>query len=718
MQPSQEGAGSDRLGSFGTRIEGEPKESPQGRGRGAGSSRDRPPEQDSERGREKEEEEITQPFEAKRQAPTDVPPSVRQQGLFKGELGECELECVLATATEKEGVEGPWVSVQAAGEPSRRAVGTRRPGARAERLRIPRGPKGKALQLLPAGFKAVAGSEVPGLQGDSPAGPSLRSASRWRIAAISRSLGSSPHSSRNCYKAGLANSQIPGDTISRRRRHCASPHTAGGDEALQASSEGGRPGFLESRTELAVGWRRDKRKGPRKRPKRQGQERKVKRKGPKRKLGVMGAEREGERRRKRCKDKHGVMADLAGGLPPCLVGRCEADETGAVGDPCLKDLTGAAQPVDGLCELGASSADSDLKGAVHATADDRPTFSMEFMLERLSTCSNLAECGAWLARGVRHGVFGLKRAAAGPQQAAGRRARPCGLFPLPVQLPDLSEIRSLDWADPRNCELAAECWLGVGSLAVNALYGCGQDGTSRKAGKVHAAAREVLKGRIMRFLEGESPVDFSFEKVVEELRERKVSYTGEEISQPFPLSAEQIEKGLPPEGHGGTVPVVDFLVGRTKFLILNPMECLLPENEWEVGSLQAKVHIKSGEELKLFELLRKRGIIRWVPESVALKTGRGPILNGLFGVVKPGRFTQNQLPVLRVIMNLVPANSILSVIKGDIAALPSASAWIPLVVSQGNEIFLSQGDMSCAFLLVCSTKRLGAFHVFQLFDFG
>ena len=98
------------------------------------------------------------------------------------------------------------------------------------------------------------------------------------------------------------------------------------------------------------------------------------------------------------------------------------------------------------------------------------------------------------------------------------------------------------------------------------------------------------------------------------------------------------------------------------------------------------MHIQKGEELKVFKLMEARGVVGWVPETTAFLTSQGKLLNGLFGVVKPGKFTPNNLLVLRVIMNLVPANSILSVIQGNISCLPSPVSWISLLVDEGTGV--------------------------------
>ena len=147
------------------------------------------------------------------------------------------------------------------------------------------------------------------------------------------------------------------------------------------------------------------------------------------------------------------------------------------------------------------------------------------------------------------------------------------------------------------------------------------------------------------------------------------------------------------------MPVEPFVVGRTKFLLEHPLECLRDSSERADTPCQARVHIKAGESLAVFKLLEDRGIVEWVPASTAFSDDRGTYLNGLFGVVKQGRFTAEGEPVLRVIMNLIPVNGILEVIRGDISYLPSPTAWIPICAEDGEYFTMSQGDMQSAFYL-------------------
>ncbi len=74
------------------------------------------------------------------------------------------------------------------------------------------------------------------------------------------------------------------------------------------------------------------------------------------------------------------------------------------------------------------------------------------------------------------------------------------------------------------------------------------------------------------------------------------------------------------------------------------------------------------------------------------------ILNGLFGVPKPAKLDDGS-PILRLIMNLVPTNSILRQFKGAVKNLPSITSWMSICMDEDHELRIWQSDMSNAFYL-------------------
>ena len=326
-----------------------------------------------------------------------------------------------------------------------------------------------------------------------------------------------------------------------------------------------------------------------------------------------------------------------------------------------------------------------------------PPESYAVWLRELSTCKDLVELGIALAWGARHGLLASFSTGAGPTRA--RAPKRQGLFPLPVMWPEapFPELAGLAPCEKR--DLSVRCWIALGCAAMNSLYGLPNQGTCRSPGKVHVALLENLKVRIQRFLASGIGTGVIYGDVVLDLREKKVSYTGEEILRPHAITPGQIEKGLPPKGHGGSIPILPFLKGRTRFLMERPLESLLAVKDRGIAPVTSKVHIEKGQEQAVFDLLYDRGIISWERADSAFTDERGTYLSGMFGVIKPGKWTSDGRPVLRCIINLVPSNGLFDVIRGDIDCLPNATAWLPLYMEDGEEMAISQGDMASAFYL-------------------
>ena len=263
-------------------------------------------------------------------------------------------------------------------------------------------------------------------------------------------------------------------------------------------------------------------------------------------------------------------------------------------------------------------------------------------LVQVTECKGLAEIGIALAWGYHAGFLDLKRNRAGPSQPAGASHRMRGLFPLPVEVPCsdcsasfLTGPSLLDRGSTFFSIAARECWLAVVSAALNAFYGCELSPPGVRAGKVHSAVRENLLSD--RFLKGDKLFDLCFKEVAAEVKEKRISNSGEEISQPHPLSVDQIIQSWPPLGHGGSVPLLPFVVGSTKHRLTNPLESLFKKSARGSAPCQAKVHIKGGQALDVFKLLCARGITQWVPAKLVFSDSRGIYLNCLFGAEKPGK---------------------------------------------------------------------------------
>ena len=185
--------------------------------------------------------------------------------------------------------------------------------------------------------------------------------------------------------------------------------------------------------------------------------------------------------------------------------------------------------------------------------------------------------------------------------------------------------------------------------------------------------------------------------IEKELSSRFVGYNGEEVAKMEVLSLEQVEPALPPSSHGGSIRAVDWVDGRTKSFLLNPDACLLKEEEVEKGvRLQAKVHIIEEDRRKLALLLCERGVCCWTREREVLRMKGQKVLNGLFGVSK-GVLLDSQKPILRLIMNLIPVNSVTCQLRGLVSELPSITQYLGICLNGDETLDLGQSDMTSAF---------------------
>ena len=115
------------------------------------------------------------------------------------------------------------------------------------------------------------------------------------------------------------------------------------------------------------------------------------------------------------------------------------------------------------------------------------------------------------------------------------------------------------------------------------------------------------------------------------------------------------------------------------------------------------MHAVGGEKLRIAKELAKPNICRWIPLEEVHQVRGQLLLNGLFGVAKPSLLPDNR-PVLRLIMNLVPVNSVTRELK-----LPSITSWQSTILEEGQQLKVWQSDMSSAFSLFRIPQQWGKF---------
>ena len=199
------------------------------------------------------------------------------------------------------------------------------------------------------------------------------------------------------------------------------------------------------------------------------------------------------------------------------------------------------------------------------------------------------------------------------------------------------------------------------------------------------------------------------------LDSRRLTYDGEVVAKAQTLTLPQVLPALPPVGIAATVDAVQLVDSRLGERLLHPELSVKPRNEWPEKLSTARMRISREDWLLLAEELLKRKICRAIlPKDMIQHNGRY-LTNGIFGVGK-GKFitcpkTQQQLELLRLIINLVPSNELQEIIKGDVDTLPHFGQWLSLELLSDEILVWGSEDISCAFYVFALPDAWGPYFV-------
>ena len=298
--------------------------------------------------------------------------------------------------------------------------------------------------------------------------------------------------------------------------------------------------------------------------------------------------------------------------------------------------------------------------------------------------------------------------------------RPLGKGVFPIRLGQLdSTVRMIEKTSFEDAKselfVSRHCidsWTLVSVLCLNWLHGSKGVPMGRWR-KTDVSAVDNVRAAVQRALAEDTTVPRSAREVEKELSLRFVSYTGEEVPRMEPLSLAQITPALPPPGHGGSVDVTQWTSGRTRTFLLHPDDCVVVDEGQQLPRLQSKVHIVEEDRMKVAELLVERGICAWISEDEVFRYRGVAVLSGMFGVAKPTLLPDGR-PHLRVIMNLIPANAVMTQLSGMVSELPGITQYLSMVLSEGERVQFCQSDMTSAFYLF---KLPSAWRRFLAFNF-
>ena len=341
----------------------------------------------------------------------------------------------------------------------------------------------------------------------------------------------------------------------------------------------------------------------------------------------------------------------------------------------------------------------------------------EFFKGLAGSCTTLGKAGAAMAWSLLnaslldadgeklsrlwHCFHGIEKTLTALHRERGKRNR--ALFP--ILLGDVSPL--LQRADVMSMEefccccadekAEAEVWTLVTLCGLNGVAGYGRAPRFGPMSSAHQRAAETVRLGVMRMLATDFELHRSPQEAEKELAARFLSYTGEEVPKMQVIGYEQVKAALPPESHGGSIDALQLVCDGTKNFLNFPEEALLTDPPKDV-KLRAKVHVKPEERLKLAELLVKRRLCVWVEEQDVLRIGDDKVLNGLFAVGKGTRLSSGE-EVQRLIMNLVPTNSVFKQAQGSTSDLPAITQYLSTVLSGDQQLSFFQSDMSSAFYL-------------------
>eukprot|EP00438_Fugacium_kawagutii_P020958 Skav211849 [mRNA] locus=scaffold305:925833:932175:+ [translate_table: standard] len=368
-------------------------------------------------------------------------------------------------------------------------------------------------------------------------------------------------------------------------------------------------------------------------------------------------------------------------------------------------------------------------GEVDEAAKDALDLLRRWLKNEDASSLSAAQSGALLAllayrSGTGLGQY-LKRSVSG--SGGERNSRQRSLLPLPLKedsvealrgLFESGEFRKLAGAGSSksrpNKEKAARTsrrlglliWHGLVVVLINNFWtGGGATGKihSGSVSKAQEKALERLWQSVRRFMDDGSE---STEKVPRsvpvaewgtKLGDVRISYHGEVVEKGQRLTLAQILPGLPPPGYGGSVPLLELCDDELKRKLENAASNILSEEELPDEIPEPRVHADETQWKAIAKELYERGLVEPVEDPLVI---RGRIVtNGAFGVVKPGRYLEDERPVLRLIMDFRGVNSVTQVLEGDVRTLTGAPALQHVVLPGSKVIRVSADDLVSAFYL-------------------
>ncbi|CAK0845909.1 unnamed protein product, partial [Prorocentrum cordatum] len=220
----------------------------------------------------------------------------------------------------------------------------------------------------------------------------------------------------------------------------------------------------------------------------------------------------------------------------------------------------------------------------------------------------------------------------------------------------------------------------------------------------NAAQRSALLGIARRIYSSVAPEPAMAETLdwSEKLKDRAIAHDGSEISTPSKITLEQIVGGLPPVGVAASIEAADLATGFVRAALLDPSLVLLPPAQRRPAPTSTRVWATAQEWEQVVSALFARGMVGPIDEDEIATRDGVPLINGAFGVAKvhdaPVRCGDGEeRPVLRLIVNLIPANACQRAIAGDTPAMPTMGQLNGLALAPGEQLLWSGAGRKASF---------------------
>ncbi len=259
------------------------------------------------------------------------------------------------------------------------------------------------------------------------------------------------------------------------------------------------------------------------------------------------------------------------------------------------------------------------------------------------------------------------------------------LFPLPTSRMVLSEsfpgipLNDLNW-------LMAVC------LGLNSYWGSDLFNDGKPTGG-QLSCLKVLLVDVQRISEFQGKFE-NFEWDTFFLN-RGIDYQGEEVKVARWFSWANISPALPLEV--GKAPLGELCTLGARHYVENFELYLKPREMWPPVK-SPRVMVAEEDWGSVCEGLVRSGVCTYMAREDLFEGPNGPLLNGMFGVTKDE--WSGDVEVFRLIMNLIPLNSLCQSISGDVQTLPSWSLMNPFFIQPGEQLLISSEDVRCFFYVM------------------